>query len=82
MKEIEELFTQYKIHKLEWTPALQVLKQLQDDGRIILYAGTYSFEKALEKPLCDNAQFYFYSVPDRFGYHFYIGPMGGRNQTL
>ena len=55
---------------------MQVLKQLQDDGRIILYAGTYSFEKALENPLCDNAQFYFYSVPDRFGYHFYIGPMG------
>lgn len=76
MKEIEVLFGQYQNNELEWIPSLQMLNQLQNEGKIILYAGTYSFSEALKYPLCDCAEFYFYSVSDRTGYCFYINPMG------
>lgn len=76
MSDIEALFEKYQNHKLEWIPTLQVLAQLQNDGKIILYAGTYSFEEALTRPLCDNAEFYFYTSFDKCGYCFYINPMG------
>ena len=76
MREIEVLFEKYRNHKLEWIPTLQVLAQLQDEGKIVLYAGTYSFQEALKRPLCDNAGFYFYTVVDKSGYYFYINPMG------
>ncbi len=76
MKEIEILIEKYRNHNLEWIPTLQVLSQLQDDGKIVLYAGTYSFQEALKRPLCDSAEFYFYTVSDRSGYCFYINRMG------
>ena len=76
MKEIEDLFEQYNNHKLEWIPTLQVLALLQEEGKIILYAGTYSFQEALKRPSCDNAQFYFYTTANKSGYCFYINPMG------
>ena len=76
MEEIDALFEQYKNHKLEWLPALQVLGRLQEEGKIILYAGTYSLQDALTRPLCDCAKFYFYTTTDRSGYCFYINPMG------
>ena len=76
MREIEVLFEKNQNHELEWISALQVLAQLQDDGKIILYAGTCSFQEALTQPLCDSAEFYFYTVFDKGGYCFYINPMG------
>lgn len=76
MKELEVLFEQYKNKELKWLPALQILNQLQNEKKIILYAGTYSFDGALKYPLCDSAQFYFYDCSARSGYCFYINPMG------
>lgn len=76
MKEIEALFEKYQNHRLEWIPTLRVLSKLQDDGNIILYAGTYSFQEALKRPLCESAQFYFYTIYDKSGYCFYINRMG------
>ena len=76
MEEIDALFEQYKSHKLEWLPALQVLARLEEEEKIILYAGTYSFQEALTRPLCDSARFYFYTTADRSGYCFYINVMG------
>lgn len=76
MKEIEALFEKYQNHRLEWIPTLRILSELQDDGNIILYAGTYSFQEALKHPLCESAQFYFYTVWDKSGYCFYINRMG------
>lgn len=76
MKELEVLFVQQQNKELEWIPTLQILNQLQNDGKIILYAGTYSFEEALKRPYCDFAYFYFYSVLDKKGYCFHISCMG------
>lgn len=76
MQEIEVLFEKYKNHTLEWIPTLQVLAQLQDDRKIFLYAGTYSFQQALNRPLCDSASFYFYTALDKIGYCFYFNLWG------
>ena len=76
MKEIDEMFSQYNNRTLKWVDSLQKLKQLEDVGKIVLYAGTYSFEEALRHLDCDVADFYFYTLPDRQGYHFFTNPFG------
>ncbi|MCH5164454.1 MAG: hypothetical protein J1F36_05505 [Clostridiales bacterium] len=75
MNEIEQLFLLHQDRKLEWIPALQTLKRLEDEGTVVLFAGTYSFEQAIKNPLCDSAEFYFYTLPNKLGYVFYINPM-------
>ena len=82
MKEIDEL--SYQLSLLErnnnnertWFSTLKKLKQLKDDGKIVLYAGTYSFEDALNRPFCDSTRFYFYTLPDKQGYIFFSNPFG------
>ena len=76
MKEIDELLYLYNKDELTWFGALNKLKQLEDEGRIVLYAGTYSFEEALKRPFCDSTMFYFYTLPDKQGYHFFSNPFG------
>lgn len=76
MKEIDEMFSQYKNETLKWKDSLKKLKQLEDEGKIVLYAGTYSFEEALRHLDSDVADFYFYSLPDMQGYHFFTNPFG------
>lgn len=76
MKEIDEMFSQYSNKTLKWIDSLQKLKQLEDEGKIVLYAGTYSFEEASKHPFSDVVDFYFYTLPDKQGYHFYTNPFG------
>ena len=46
-------------------------------GEIVLYAGTYSLETALERfGSYDNASFYIYTTQDKSGYCVYINRMG------
>ena len=47
-------------------------------GEIVLYAGTYSLETALERfgSYDDNASFYIYTTKDKSGYCVYINRMG------
>ena len=76
MKEIDEMFIQYNKKTLKWTDALKKLRLMEDAEKIVLYAGTYSFEEALEHLDSDTANFYFYTLPDRQGYHFFTNPFG------
>ena len=76
MQEIAEMFSQYKNNTLKWIDSLKKLKQLEDEGKIVLYAGTYSFEEALRHFDSDVADFYFYTLPDRQGYHFFTNAFG------
>ena len=82
MKEIDELSYQLSLlerknnNELTWFSTLKKLKQLKDDGRIVLYAGTYSFEDALNRPFCDATMFYFYTLPDKQGYVLFSNPFG------
>ncbi len=76
MREIAEMFSQYNNNTLKWIDSLKKLKQLEDEGKIILYAGTYSFEEALRHFDSDVADFYFYTLPDRQGYHFFTNAFG------
>jgi len=55
---------------------LTFLHEQERAGKIVLYAGTYSFETALERfGLYDDATFYIYAE-DRSGYCVYINRMG------
>ena len=76
MKEIDEMFSRYNNKTLKWIDSLKILKQLEDDGKIVLYAGTYSFEESLNHLDSDVVDFYFYTLPDRQGYHFFTNPFG------
>lgn len=56
---------------------LSVLNDKKNAGEIVLYAGTYSFEIAMERfGNYDNATFYVYTVPDKNGYCIYKNNMG------
>lgn len=76
MKEIDEMFSQCNNGTLKWIDSLKKLKQLEYERKIVLYAGTYSFEEALSHLDSDVADFYFYTLPDRQGYHFFTNPFG------
>ena len=76
MREIAEMFSQYNNNTLKWIDSLKKLKQLEDEGKIVLYAGTYSLEEALRHFDSDVADFYFYTLPDRQGYHFFTNAFG------
>ena len=76
MKEIDEMFSQYNNRTLRRVDAYQRLNQLEKERKIVLYAGTYSFEEAVRHLDCDVADFYFYTLPDRKGYHFFSNPFG------
>lgn len=76
MREIAEMFSQYNNNTLKWIDSLKKLKQLEDEGKIVLYAGTYSFEEALRHFDSDVADFYFYTLPNRQGYHFFTNAFG------
>lgn len=56
---------------------LSLLNEKKNEGKIVLYAGTYSFDVALERfGDYDNATFYVYTVPDKNGYCIYKNNMG------
>lgn len=55
---------------------LNELYILEQDKTITLYAGTYSFENALDNFETDSAGFYFYKTKTRESYLFYINRMG------
>lgn len=55
---------------------LRELYKLEKEKQIILYAGTYSFSKAIDLFDYDTATFYFYEVKSKAGYVFYGNRMG------
>ena len=56
---------------------LTVLCEQEKAGAIVLYAGTYSFDSALERfGSYENASFYIYATQDKSGYCVYINRMG------
>ena len=56
---------------------LSFLREKEKDGEIVLYAGTYSIEMALERfGNYDNASFYIYTTQGKSGYCVYINRMG------
>ena len=57
---------------------LSFVREKEKAGEIVLYAGTYSLEMALEhfRDYCDNASFYIYTTQDKSGYCVYINRMG------
>ncbi len=56
---------------------LAVLCEKEKAGEIVLYAGTYCFEMALERfGNYDDASFYIYTTQDKSGYCVYINRMG------
>ena len=56
---------------------LNLLCEKEKSNEIVLYAGTYSFETALERfGEYDSASFYFYTKKDAEGYHVYLNRMG------
>ena len=56
---------------------LSFLREKEKEGEIVLYAGTYSLETALERfGSYDNASFYIYTTQDKSGYCVYINRMG------
>ena len=56
---------------------LSLLNEKKNEGKIVLYAGTYSLESAMERfGYYDNAAFYIYTVPDKNGYCIYKNGMG------
>ena len=56
---------------------LSFVREKEKAGEIVLYAGTYSLEMALERFRdCDNASFYIYTTQDKSGYCVYINRMG------
>ena len=82
MKEIDDLAEWLSLLETKnsseqtWFDTVKKLKQLEEEGEVVLYAGTYSFEEALNRPFCDATEFYFYTLPDRQGYHFFSNPFG------
>ena len=56
---------------------LSFLREKKKEGDIVLYAGTYCFEMALERfGYYDDASFYIYTTQDKSGYCVYINRMG------
>ena len=56
---------------------LSFLREKEKAGEIVLYAGTYSIEMALEYfGNYDNASFYIYITHDKKGYHLYLNRVG------
>ena len=56
---------------------LSFLREKEKEGDIVLYAGTYCFEMALERfGNYDDASFYIYTTQDNSGYCVYINRMG------
>ena len=56
---------------------LSFLREKEKEGDIVLYAGTYCFEMALERFIYyDDASFYIYTTQDKIGYCVYINRMG------
>ena len=56
---------------------LSFLREKEKAGEIVLYAGTYSIEMALERfGNYENASFYIYTTQDKTGYHIYLNRMG------
>jgi len=63
--------------KNDFYSALSLLCAEEKNNAIILYAGTYSFDMAIEKiGNYDGATFYFYTKESKAGYCFYINRMG------
>ena len=56
---------------------LSFLHEKNKTDEIVLYAGTYSIEMALERlGNYDHASFYIYTTQDKKGYHIYLNRMG------
>ena len=64
-------------HLNDFYSVLSFVREKEKAGEIVLYAGTYSLEMALERFRdCDNASFYIYTTQDKSGYCVYINRMG------
>ena len=66
------LIIQELVEKNDFYSILSVLNDKKNAGEIVLYAGTYSLEMAIERyGYYDNAVFYVYTVPGKEGYCIY-----------
>ena len=64
-------------HLNDFYSVLSFLSEKEKLGEIVLYAGTYSFETALERfGNYDHSSFYIYTSQDKNGYHVYLNRMG------
>ena len=73
----EEKLSKYLQKDIQVTPFLILLYELEKEDKIILYAGSCSFEYAIEHVNYDpGAYFYFYTTDSLAGYCFYINRMG------
>ena len=71
------LTIQYFAKLNDFYSILSLLNEKKNEGKIVLYAGTYSFDVALEHfGDYENAIFYVYTVPDKNGYCIYKNGMG------
>lgn len=60
--------------------ALSFLCEKEKQGEIVLYAGTYSFQMALERfGYYESASFYIYTQKEKNGYCVYLNRNGMRN---
>ncbi len=61
----------------EFYSVLFFLREKEKSGEIVLYAGTYCFEMALERfGSYDSASFYIYTTQDKSGYCVCLNRMG------
>ena len=64
-------------HLNDFYSVLSFLSEKEKLGEIVLYAGTYSFETALERfGDYDHSSFYIYTSQNKHGYHVYLNRMG------
>ncbi len=71
------LMTLKRLAKEGFEALMLFLSEAERDGAVVLYAGTYSLEEAIERAWrYDNASFYIYTTKDKRGYHVYLNRMG------
>ena len=68
--------SRYNKVKFDYWGTLHKLFNMENEGKIVLYAGTYSLSKAIEKVDIEIASFYIYEKLHRIGFHLNISGMG------
>ncbi|MBU1092977.1 MAG: hypothetical protein KKH01_00795 [Firmicutes bacterium] len=68
--------SRYNKEKFDYWGTLHKLFKMENEGKIVLYAGTYSLANAIEKVDTEEASFYIYEKNHRIGFSLYINRMG------
>lgn len=62
--------------RFDYFGTLHRIFNMEIEGKIALYAGTYSLANAIEKVDTEQASYYIYEKKHRLGFHLYINRMG------